>query len=110
MLCKTLALSEPNNTLINVLKVAKPSKKKPLILLFDEVDNMICDIHTGNIDLNKKIPTLVYNKRTYNQFFDDMFLVSFVIIIMTSNRTKEEIDELDTSYLRKGRVNLHFSL
>lgn len=110
ILCKSFSPSEPNNTLTNLLKTAKPTKKKPLILLLDEIDILINAVHTNTVELNSKIPTLIYDKRTYNQFFDDLFLVNNMIVVMTSNVKKETIDNLDSSYLRQGRVNMYFEL
>jgi hypothetical protein len=41
---------------------------------------------------------------------DDLILYRNVLIIMTSNESKEKMDELDPCYLRKGRVNEYYSM
>jgi hypothetical protein len=33
-----------------------------------------------------------------------------IILIMTSNKKKEEIDALDLCYLREGRVNAYYDM
>jgi hypothetical protein len=33
-------------------------------------------------------------------------LYPFMIMILTSNSTPDQIDELDSSYIREGRVNM----
>jgi len=37
--------------------------------------------------------------------FDDLIFFKNIILIMTSNESKEEIDALDPAYLRTGRTD-----
>lgn len=97
--------SEPGDNLQKVVKASAPKSSKPLIVVLDEVDVLIRNIHNNLIQLHKNIPTAVYDKRTFNKFFDDLFLFPNVIIIMTSNVRKDEIDKMDPSYLREKQVD-----
>ena len=83
---------------------------KPLIVVLEEVDIMIQNIHKQQIFHNKEIPTSVHNKTTWTTFLDDMFIYRKVILIMTSNTSKKEIDELDIAYIREGRVHASFTM
>lgn len=110
LLCETFDPTRPGFTLSKLVIRAKPTREKPLVILFDEVDVMIHDIHHG-ITPHKNIPIWVLNKSTFNKFLDHMRFHEHVILIMTSNLTKEQISEkYDPCYLRKGRVNLYATL
>ena len=56
------------------------------------------------------IPTAVYNKSTWSNFLDDMIFYKNVILVLTSNTSKETIDSLDQAYLRKGRINEYYTM
>jgi Cdc6-like AAA superfamily ATPase len=110
LLCETFSPTRPGFTLSKLIIRAKPTREKPLVILFDEVDVMINDIHHG-ITPHKNIPIWVDNKSTFNKFLDHMRFHEHVILIMTSNLTKEQISEkYDPCYLRQGRVNLYATL
>lgn len=104
-LCSTFNPSEPGDTLAKVTKSARPSSSRPLVVLLDEADVMIRNVHRGSVTLHKNIPTSVYDKRTYNKLFDDLFMFPHTILLMTSNKSKTFIDGLDPCYLRPGRVD-----
>jgi hypothetical protein len=80
----------------------------PLVVVLEEVDILLNNIHSQRVFHNKEIPTSVYNKTTWTSFLDDMFIYRKVILIMTSNTSKTEIDKLDNAYLRQGRVHASF--
>ena len=110
LLCESFDPTRPGFTLSKLIIRAKPTKEKPLVILFDEVDVMINEIHHG-ITPHKNIPIWVHTKSTFNKFLDHMRFHEHVILIMTSNLTKEQISEkYDPCYLRKGRVNLYATL
>ena len=77
----------------------------PIVVVIEEVDIMIQNIHTKSVCLHSKIPTSVKDKSSWSTFLDDMFLYQNIIVILTSNKPKQEIDALDTAYLRQGRVD-----
>jgi len=112
-ICNTLKITDPNDTLEYLYRQVEPTQSKPLILLFDEIDSLIHSVHKNEIQKHKHFPIEVYNKTTYNTFFDNISdgLYPYIIVLLTSNKTKEEIDkETHPCYLRKGRVNEYFHL
>jgi gluconate kinase len=85
-------------------------EKPPLVVVIEEIDTMIDLIHRGEVPTHKKVTTMIRNKASYNTFFDDMIIYTKVIFILTSNKSKEEIDKLDTCYLRQGRINAYYTM
>jgi hypothetical protein len=59
------------------------------------------------IEKNREIPIEIYNKTSWNNFMDDLIFYK-VIIIFTSNTPKKELDKIDQSYLRKGRIDDYY--
>jgi hypothetical protein len=110
--CTTLKLWEPGSSLEDVYEEAAPTKKNPLILLFDEIDILIKSIHEQTIEQHKKYPIAMYDKSGWNRFFDSIQLGLYpnLILIMTSNKSTEEINKLDPCYLRAHRVDFCFHL
>lgn len=106
VLCTTFNPTEPGDTLSKVMKAARPTLSKPLVIVLDEADIMIKAIHNQTIPQHKNIPTAVYDKRTFNKLFDDLFMFPYTVILMTSNEPKSAIDLLDPSYLRSKRVDI----
>ena len=112
-ICKTLKISDPNDTIEYIYNSVVPTKETPLIILFDEIDTLITMIHHNQIQIHKHYPIEVYNKTTYNTFFDNINdnMFPYLIVLLTSNKSKEEIDnETHSCYLREGRVNKYFHL
>ena len=107
--CTTFDPSSPGDSIDNLYDVVTPTKGTPLIIVIDEVDILIERIHKNEIVLHKQICTLVHNKRTWNQFLDnfDYGIYPNVILLMNTNKKKSDIDYLDKSYLRKGRIDMH---
>lgn len=108
--CHTFNPTEPGDTLPILLREMEPSTDKPTIILIEEINTFIRAIHNETIPRHKNITTCIRNKSTYNTFMDDLFLYQNVIIIMTSNESKDTIDALDPCYLRKGRVDEYYSM
>lgn len=112
-ICKTFKMTDPNDTIEYLYNCVEPTKERPLIILLDEIDTSIQMIHYNQILQHKYFPIEVYNKTTYNTFFDNMndLMFPYLIILLTSNKTKEDIDnETHPCYLREGRVNKYFHL
>jgi hypothetical protein len=107
--CHTFNPTDPGDTLHSLMKESR-AQHKPLVVVIEEADMMIRNIHTNSIQRHKNIQTSVYNKSTFNTFLDDLMLYRNIIIILTSNKSKDEIDMLDTSYLRKGRIDATYSM
>jgi hypothetical protein len=89
-----------------------PTKESPLIIAFDEIDEMINSVEKG-IAPNEFIPIWVRNKKTCNDFFDasNYNINPYVIFILTSNLSKKQISKkFNPCYLREGRVNVYATL
>jgi SpoVK/Ycf46/Vps4 family AAA+-type ATPase len=106
--CNVLKPWMPNTTLSALYSASIPTEDKPLIIAIDEFDGPLLKIHNGEIPINEKLPTLVTDKTGWNLFFDEIQrgMYPYVIIILTTNKSPEFFNELDPSYIRKGRVDL----
>lgn len=106
-LCNTFDPTEPGDSLNGLYNRVNPEKEKPLIVVLDEFDVILHNIHTG-VAPHKNIPIQVKNKTTWNQFLDMIQIGMYpnLILVLTSNKTPDYINEIDSSYIRKGRVDL----
>jgi hypothetical protein len=109
--CNTLKPWQPGDTLYGLYGDADPDEKSPLILSLDEVDAPLEKIHAG-ITPHKSMPIMIGDKAGWNHMLDEIQrgLYPNLVLVLTSNKKPEFIDSLDTSYLRKGRVDLTFEL
>ena len=82
----------------------------PVVVVLEEIDVILTKIHNLEVKENYKIPTSVKDKASWTGFLDDMFFYSNIIVILTSNKSKSELDLLDSSYLRKGRINEYYTM
>lgn len=105
--CNTIYPWQPGDTLGCLVTEVEPTAQKPLIIVFDEIDLTIMKIHEG-IPQNKNIPIVVSDKSGWNHMLDSIQRGMYpnIILIMTSNRDPEFINSLDSSYIRKGRVDV----
>ena len=108
--CHTFNPTDPGDTLSSLIRDSVPTDDSPTIILIEEVNTMIHALHDTKIQKHKNVTTCIHNKSTYNTFMDDLIFYKNVVIIMTSNESKELIDGLDTCYLRKGRVDGYYSM
>lgn len=108
--CHTFNPTEPGDNLHGLLRATCPAEELPTIIVLEEMNTLIRNIHEGSIQRHKNITTLIHNKSTYNTFMDDMILYRNVIIIMTSNEDKSSIDAIDPCYLRSGRIQGNYSM
>lgn len=91
---------------------AEPTAEKPLVIVFDEVDTALREIHKG-IPRDRINPISVPDKPGWNRMLDEfnLGLYPHTVLILTSNISRKIIcDELDPSYLRDGRVDKIFEL
>ena len=107
--CHSFNPNDPGDN-ISVLISDANIEDAPLVVVLEEVDILLDIIHTTSSKPNKEIPISVYNKTTWATFLDDMFFYRKIILIMTSNKLKSEIDKMDISYLRKGRIHANYSM
>ena len=102
-----------SNTLINNLlyyyNVIKPGNNKYLICILDEVDETIDSIFKNetNKDKNENYNPR-YTKKNWNQFLEKIYTMKNVILLLTTNKTKEYFDSLDPSLFRRYRITKSF--
>jgi len=95
-----------------------PNITKPFIVLLDEVDESINKIFDKPFTVSNDSTAIKpeeddkISKRTWNGLFDDIGDGSYpyTIFILISNLTKIEIDKMNNSLLREGRINLHVQM
>jgi hypothetical protein len=105
--CNTLRPWQPGDSLGALYSEVEPTKEKPLILSFDEVDVALVAITNGIPD-HKQLPISTQNKTGWNRLMDEIGrgLYPHLILIMSSNRDNIFVNSLDDSYFREGRVDL----
>ena len=105
--CNTLKPWQPGDTIASLYAEVEPTADAPLILAFDEFDGALLKVHSG-IEPHKNLPIQVADKAGWNQMLDEIQrgMYPHLILLLTSNRGPEFINALDTSYIRKGRVDL----
>ncbi len=91
----------------NLYNRINPTKTSPLVIVLEEIDIQLLNVHYEKIEKHKTFTVMIKNKTDWNTFFDkfDRKLYPHVIIIMTTNKSASFFDELDVSYMRKGRVD-----
>ena len=112
-LCDTFTPSKPGSYFEDLYTRVSPTTNKPFILLLDEVDIMLQQIHNQTIVQHKNISTQIHDKTTWNRFFDNIQrgMYPHLIVILCSNINKTEIDKkYNACYLRKGRIDSTFNL
>jgi len=105
--CHTFNPTEPGDYLSNLM-VDIRLHDDPVVIVIEEIDSLIKKIDQG-IKKNDEIPIEIYNKTTWNNFMDDLIFYK-IILIFTSNISKEDLDKIDPSYLRKGRINEYYTM
>jgi hypothetical protein len=105
--CKTFNPTDPGDNITGLYNTTPPEFEKPLIVMLDEFDGMIYDLHNGLVVKHKMTPTMVCNKRTWNGFLDDIDggFYPNMIVLMTFNGTMDLITNMDPSYVREGRID-----
>jgi len=107
--CHTFNPSEPGDQLSNLI-VDMQRDDEPIVIILEEIDTLLFAIHENEIVKHPEIPIAVYNKSTWSSFLDDMIFYKHIIVIMTSNTSKDVIDKMDDSYLRKGRIHASYTM
>jgi len=99
--------------LASIVKIADPTAEQPLVIVMDEVDGIIKHLFERNEFLSqvKWLFLQVYNKKSWNQFFDKLHKdYEHIHIIMTSNTKIDDLknvygEKWDPSLLRIGRID-----
>jgi len=109
--CNTWNPCSPSDTLRTLYNSVNPTKDSPLVISLDEVDNILFNIHNGVLE-HKLFPIQVKNKCSWNRLLDsiNIGMYPYLILILTTNRSEQWINELDPSYIRNARVNIKIEL
>lgn len=103
--CDDFDPTDPGDNLPNLLEQIEPTEDHPCVIVINESDVMIHKVHYGLIQKHKHIPISITDKSTMNRFREKIEFFPNILLIETSNLSKESIDNLDPSYLRKGRID-----
>jgi hypothetical protein len=112
-LVRTFNPCEPGDTISSLYNQVNPTIASPLIVVLDEFDILLHKLHNSLIEPHRNISIQIYDKITWNRFFDDvnLGLYPYLIIILTSNYSHKQLEELyDPSYIREGRIHVNFHL
>lgn len=111
-LCMTYDPSLPGMNFNYLYSYANPTKDKPLIVLIDEIDILLHKIQNEIVDKHRNYIAQIKNKHDWNKFFDNINrkFYPFVIFILTTNKDKTYFDNIDSAYIRKGRIDAIYEL
>jgi hypothetical protein len=82
-------------------------------MVLEECDAILNDMLENRIERHKEIPVPVRKKADWNRMLDkttDLGFFPHLILILTSNISKEMIDQKDLSLLRKGRIDQSYHI
>ena len=98
-----------SDTFHSLYETVDPDENNPFIILIDEIDGTLRLLREG-IPPHPKYLIQIRTKSDWNTFFDniDKGRYPHVIFVLTTNLTLSQIDELDPSYTRPGRVDYRF--
>jgi len=106
--CDTWKPTDPGDTLSKVYSTISPDDNKQLVLVLEECDKMIINVIEGNVKPHLYIPIPIMDKGDWNGMLDKVTDLGFypnLILILTSNISRETIHEMDASVLRDGRID-----
>lgn len=103
-----IRLDEPGNPIMKLWKTEMPTKECPLIVQIDEFDIFIDKVHNEKIKNDHRwLRTIITNKQSYNTFMSEYLIcLPYVIYIFTMNCHPDDINSLDSSYIRKNRIDI----
>lgn len=105
-LCDDFNPTYAGENFVSLIETIKPTRKNPLVILFDEGDKIITKIHTETLKDHEFFVTPVVDKASYNTFMDRIGENDNVFVIFTMNSRFNDIDALDKSYTRSCRIDL----
>ena len=106
--CDTWKPTDPGDNLSKVYGTISPDDDKPLVLVLEECDKLIINVLDGNVKPHLYIPIPMMDKSDWNSMLDKVTDLGFypnLILILTSNISRDEIHEKDASVLRDGRID-----
>lgn len=108
----TFRPTDPGDSFGNLLSElrSRDEMDTPLVIVLEEANLMIHAIHEGTIERHREIPVPISDKTNWVNFFDNLIFYRNIVVILTSNESKDALDALDPAYLRKGRIDATFSM
>ena len=106
--CDTWKPTDPGDNLSKVYSTISPDDDKPLVLVIEECDKLIINVLDGNVKPHLYIPIPMMDKSDWNSMLDKVTDLGFypnLILILTSNISRDEIHQKDASMLRDGRID-----
>jgi len=106
--CDTWKPTDPGDNLSKVYSTISPDDDKPLVLVLEECDKLIINVLEGNVKPHLYIPIPMMDKSDWNSMLDKVTDLGFypnLILILTSNISRDNIHEKDASVLRDGRID-----
>jgi len=110
--CHTFNPTDPGDHFQRMIGELNPRDEEhvPIIIVLEEANEIIHAIHNKTVQKIIEIPTPVHNKGTWTTFLDDLVFYQDVILILTSNESKADLDALDPAYLGLGRIDASYSM
>jgi len=109
ILCKDYTPHVSGHNIKQIYRYIKPTNEKILIVLINEWDVIVKKVYDEKIN-NKKYPIEVYDKTSLNNYMDNLKYFNNTIFIFTTNKEFEWFNNLDESIIRKGRIDLKYSM
>jgi len=106
--CDTWKPTDPGDNLSKVYSTISPDDDKPLVLVLEECDKLIINVLEGNVKPHLYIPIPMMDKSDWNSMLDKVTDLGFypnLILILTSNISRDTLHEKDASILRDGRID-----
>jgi hypothetical protein len=106
--CDSWKPTDPGDTLSKVYSTISPNEDKPLVLVMEECDKLILKVLCGGVKPHLYIPIPVMDKSDWNSMLDKVTDLGFypnLILILTSNVSRDDIHKKDSSVLRDGRID-----
>jgi hypothetical protein len=106
--CDTWKPTDPGDNLSKVYSTISPDDNKQLVLVLEECDKMIMAVLEGNVKPHLYIPIPMMDKSDWNSTLDKVTDLGFypnLILILTSNISRDDIHKKDASMLRDGRID-----
>jgi hypothetical protein len=108
VLCSDYDPCQIGHSITEVYYAVNPTQKKPLVLLIDEVDKKV--EFPEKPPKNDWLKSDVRDKSSWNSWMDYVSTLNNLFVVLTTNRSREELDAMDSSYFRDGRVHETFEL
>ena len=111
--CDTWKPTDPGDNLSKVYSTISPDDDKPLVLVLEECDKLIMNVLDGNVKPHLYIPIPMMDKSDWNSMLDKVTDLGFypnLILILTSNVSRNTIHEKDASILRDGRIDKSYHM